>query len=155
MYYKNGELDPSLPPARAPKPIEIPIERSERAGTQLPPVQAAHASIPVEASVQENALSAEASRASIPVEVSVQETAPLKEKDVKVTDLEAAVAQDSALTVEERRRVLHEVREHLELLKEFEDVVPEEELKKRKRDLFLALPNAPPPFERKARFTGE
>ena len=153
MYYKNGELDPSLPPARAPKPIEIPIKRS--AGIQPPPAQAAHASIPVEAAVQENAPSAEASHASIPVEASLQESAPLKEEDVNVADLGAVVVQDSERIVEERRGVLHEVREYLELLKEFEDVVPEEELKKRKRELFLALPNAPPPFEHKARFTGE
>lgn len=155
MYYKNGELDPSLPPARPPKPIEIPIERSQWAGIKPPPARAAHANIPVVASLQDNAPTAEECHASIPVEASVKETAPLKEEAVNIADLEAVVAQDSDLTVEERREVLHEVREHLELLKEFEDVVPEEELKKRKRALFLALPNAPPPFERKARFVGE
>lgn len=155
MYYKNGELDPSLPPARAPKPIEIPTGRLERAGIQSPPAQAARANIPIVASVQENTPLAEASRASIPVEASVQETAPLKEEGVNDADLETVVAQGSKLTTQERFGVLHEVREHLELLKEFEDVVPEEELRKRKRELFLALPSVPPPFERKDRFTGE
>ena len=43
----------------------------------------------------------------------------------------------------ERRMALQEVREHLELLKEFEGVVSEEELASRKRELFLALPPAP------------
>lgn len=46
--------------------------------------------------------------------------------------------------VEDRRKVLQEVREHLELLKEFDGVISEEDLAKRKRELFLALPPAPP-----------
>jgi len=46
--------------------------------------------------------------------------------------------------VDDRRKVLQEVREHLDLLKEFEGVITDEELAKRKRDLFAALPPAPP-----------
>jgi hypothetical protein len=34
--------------------------------------------------------------------------------------------------------------EHLDLLKEFEGVISDEDLVKRKRELFLALPSAPP-----------
>lgn len=45
----------------------------------------------------------------------------------------------------ERQRLLSEVREHLDLLKEFEGVIPQEDLNERKRELFLALPPAPPP----------
>jgi hypothetical protein len=48
--------------------------------------------------------------------------------------------------VEDRRKVMQEVREHLELLKEFDGVISEEDLAKRKRELFLALPGAPPPM---------
>jgi hypothetical protein len=43
-----------------------------------------------------------------------------------------------------RRKLLQEVREHLELLQKFEGVIPEDELAQRKRELFLALPPAPP-----------
>lgn len=46
--------------------------------------------------------------------------------------------------LEDRRKVMQEVREHLDLLKEFEGVICEEDLAKRKRELFLALPGAPP-----------
>lgn len=46
--------------------------------------------------------------------------------------------------VEERRKVLAEVKEHLDLLKEFEGAISEEEIVERKRQLFLALPAAPP-----------
>jgi hypothetical protein len=87
------------------------------------------------------------------VKASVAEKTPSKELGhANVAPLKAAaVAQDSELTTEKRRVVLNEVREHLELLKEFEGVVPEEELKKRKLALFFALPDAPPPFERSAK----
>ena len=45
---------------------------------------------------------------------------------------------------EERRQILHEVRLHLDLLKEFEGIIPAETLNKRKRELFAAVPSAPP-----------
>ncbi|GAX11275.1 hypothetical protein FisN_7Lh374 [Fistulifera solaris] len=44
---------------------------------------------------------------------------------------------------EEKRLTVQEVREHLELLKEFEGVIPDEEIAQRKRDLFLSLPTVP------------
>jgi len=47
---------------------------------------------------------------------------------------------------EERRKLLQEVKDHLALLKEFEDIAGEEEILKRRRDLFAALPPIPPPY---------
>ncbi len=44
---------------------------------------------------------------------------------------------------EEKRLTVQEVREHLELLKEFEGIIPDEEIAQRKRDLFLSLPKVP------------
>lgn len=49
------------------------------------------------------------------------------------------------LTDEERRALLKEVKDHTELLKEFEGVIPAEELAKRKRELYAALPPVPSP----------
>lgn len=46
--------------------------------------------------------------------------------------------------VDDRLKVLQEVREHLDLLKEFEGIISVEDLSKRKRELFMALPPAPP-----------
>ena len=43
-----------------------------------------------------------------------------------------------------RRFMLEEVREHLNLLREFKDVVPDAELNERKRELFKCLPPPPP-----------
>lgn len=66
--------------------------------------------------------------------------------DDQVLDVEAILAEtNSKQPNEERRLMLKEVREHLDLLKEFEGVISEEELLRRKRELFLALPPAPPP----------
>ena len=47
--------------------------------------------------------------------------------------------------LDQRRKLLQEVREHLDLLKEVEGVISEEDLAERKRNLFMALPPAPPP----------
>lgn len=46
----------------------------------------------------------------------------------------------------ERRAMLKEVKDHTELLKEFEGVIPDEELANRKRALYAALPPVPSPF---------
>jgi hypothetical protein len=70
------------------------------------------------------------------------ETATMGSADVPAAD--SATAADPE--ADERRRLLREVKEHLEILKEFEGVVPADELAQRKRALFLALPPAPPPL---------
>jgi len=48
-----------------------------------------------------------------------------------------------------RRSMLQEVREHLNLLKDFEDVVSDAELNERKKDLFKCLPPPPPSMSTK------
>jgi hypothetical protein len=47
---------------------------------------------------------------------------------------------------DERRKLLAEVREHLDILKEFEGVIDDTEIARRKRALFASLPSAPAPF---------
>lgn len=47
---------------------------------------------------------------------------------------------------DERRAMLKEVKDHTELLKEFEGIIPDEELVLRKRALYAALPPVPAPF---------
>ena len=46
-----------------------------------------------------------------------------------------------------RREVLREVKDHMELLNQFEGLIDSEIIKKRKRALFLSLPPPPPPYE--------
>jgi len=45
-----------------------------------------------------------------------------------------------------RRGMLQEIRLHMDLLKDFEGIIPESELQARKRRLFSAMPDAPPPL---------
>jgi len=48
-----------------------------------------------------------------------------------------------------RRELLREVKDHMELLSQFEGIIDSETIKKRKRALFLSLPRPPPPNEKK------
>jgi len=57
----------------------------------------------------------------------------------------ATILEARQQAAELRRGMLKEVRLHLDLLKEFEGLIPEADLQARKRRLFLALPQAPPP----------
>eukprot|EP00538_Stauroneis_constricta_P009014 CAMPEP_0119550724 /NCGR_PEP_ID=MMETSP1352-20130426/4187_1 /TAXON_ID=265584 /ORGANISM="Stauroneis constricta, Strain CCMP1120" /LENGTH=381 /DNA_ID=CAMNT_0007596669 /DNA_START=97 /DNA_END=1242 /DNA_ORIENTATION=- len=63
--------------------------------------------------------------------------------DATDSDIAAIIAASDV--GESRRALLQEVREHLDLLKEFEGVISDEEMKKRKHALFMALPDTPPP----------
>jgi len=47
----------------------------------------------------------------------------------------------------ERRLILEEIKQHMELLDKFGGVVPSDVIKKRKRDLFDLLPPVPPSFQ--------
>lgn len=56
-----------------------------------------------------------------------------------------SLANMDVLSDEERRAMLKEVKDHTELLRDFEGVIPDEELLQRKRALYAALPPIPPP----------
>jgi hypothetical protein len=58
-------------------------------------------------------------------------------------------AKSVALTNEERRAILKEVKDHTKLLREFVGIIPDDELAKRKRALYAALPPVPPPAGKK------
>lgn len=53
------------------------------------------------------------------------------------------VKTEQELSAEERRALLEEVRGHLEILKQFEGIIPEEDLIARKAELFKVLPKIP------------
>jgi hypothetical protein len=48
-----------------------------------------------------------------------------------------------------RCTMLKEVRLHMDLLKDFEGIIPATEIEARKRQLFSAMPDAPPPLEKR------
>jgi hypothetical protein len=114
MYYSGGKLDPNFPLPVAPKEIVVPAEKP-KGGSQ-------------------------------PFFIAMNkagDNAPNGHRET-VKDSETAADVGGDQQPEERRMVLKEVREHLELLKEFDGVISQDELNKRKRDLFMALPPAPP-----------
>ncbi|CAB9524464.1 expressed unknown protein [Seminavis robusta] len=125
LYYKFSEPDPDFPPAKPAIPIVVPAEK--------PPKMDPQASF----LVHNNA-----------TKVPLAASSPLRmPNQSKLTFVGGALAAPDPIA--ERSRVLKEVRDHLDLLKEFEGVIPEEDIQSRKRELFDALPPAPPPFEGK------
>jgi len=61
---------------------------------------------------------------------------------VKIENTPLATKTDKVDT-ELRKKIVHEIKEQLELLKQFEDVISEDELKKKKQELFSSLPVIP------------
>uniref|UniRef100_A0A7S3P449 Uncharacterized protein n=1 Tax=Amphora coffeiformis TaxID=265554 RepID=A0A7S3P449_9STRA len=115
LYYNGDKPDPTFPAPMPPRPLKVPQERPKGDG-------------------MEGAIK---SPKGTMTNMSVLPMAPY-----------AAGGMVSVPTVdplEQRRKILTEVREHLDLLKEFEGIISEEDLAQRKRDLFKALPPAPPP----------
>ena len=82
----------------------------------------------------------------------VKPASPLRESSSK--SVNKGIYKSSAgesfgddLSEVERRQILQEVRQHLDILKELEGVISEEEMAKRKSELFAALPPLPPPSD--------
>jgi hypothetical protein len=129
MYYNGTELDPTFPPPNPPKEIYIATEKpsSMMSATSGPvTIQIVPTSAPPASGAGNGSI-----------------------VDDKVDTKPAAVAKNTGSTADDRRRMLQEVRDHLDLLKEFEGLIPAEEYARRKRELFLAMPPAPPPHSSK------
>ena len=114
LYYRFENLDPDFPAPISPRDVIIPLERPKT-------------STKTNVKINMNSSSSISGK-------------PDNTVDASLTEPHIDVAE---LFGEDRRKMLQEVREHLELLKEFEGVVSEEEIAKRKRELFAALPPAP------------
>lgn len=123
IYYSQGELDPTFPEPRPPKEMFVPTQRHDPA-----PVRRT-----VTAHVRPMAPSSPHQASLVPQHraISVAQT---------TENVTASGGARGQLTADQRRNALKEVREHLDILKEFEGVISPEELAQRKRELFLALP---------------
>lgn len=120
LYYEGDKLDPDFPTSQLCPDMTIPRERPSKKDLAFAPHQ----------SGKDSARGAAA------------------HDDTDELDV-AAILGETGKPSEERRQLIKEVRDHLDLLKEFEGTVSEEEIAKRKRDLFLALPAAPAPAAKK------
>lgn len=127
LYYRGDRLDPSFPAAVPPREIVVPAEK---------PKPDSSAPYYIQMNNKKTGVGAPAPAADLKDSHHHQD-----DGDEPHLDMAALIGGDP---VEDRRKVLKEVREHLDLLKEFEGVISDEDLVKRKRELFLALPSAPP-----------
>ena len=123
VSFAGDKLDPDLPPPTLPVPIVVPTQRPSANG------QNGHF-------LYNNAVPA-AGGSILPNSVVGQKREPPSAGEEDVSSETGPAAQ--------RQRILKEVRDHLELLKQFDGVIPVEEINRRKHELFLALPPAPPP----------
>lgn len=122
MYYEKGELNTNLPPARDPDPNRV-VPNKKPPNGEYPPGANMRGGDDDDESGEEGAKKGATTRRSS------------TEKGSKTKALTSPA--------DERRALLQEVREHLELLKEFEGVISPAEMSKRKKDLFMSLPSAP------------
>jgi len=131
IYFRGDELDPTFPVPQPPRKIVVPAEKPSY-GAMKPHYIAVPGGV---SDMKENAGHLEEEKETEEA-VTVPATTVAANESTKVA---------ISCPVENRRKILAEVREHLELLKEFEGIIPDDDIKKRKCELFLALPQAPPP----------
>jgi len=163
MYYHGANLRTDLPAPKPPKQIVVPANKPDK---KVVAGQSPLVSGTVGAPTGSGTATGNSGSHYLAVggtegsgEITTAAAAGGTSGDINDAELEAIVNQgqgaigSSKTTAstygktphDERRLLLQEVREHLDLLKEFEGVIAPEELNKRKRELFLALPSAPPP----------
>lgn len=142
MFYRGVSLNPDLPPAEPPKPVLVPQERPAKHEPTT-----GHAANPTGGVQQATTIIGEHASAAAAMTLP---HAVAKEHDLNEAELESIVRPTVPVPsanpeVDRRRALLDEVRVHMDLLKEFEGIISEDELKSRKRELFMAMPSAPPP----------
>jgi hypothetical protein len=170
LYYHYDVLDPTFPDARSPRDLIVPSVRPEKPIAPLPATSppraaattataASTAEVPPVTTSFHSAAAAAAAITAAPLP-GVSSSSELSPNGIGMAPLfggEAAIGSSSSTTTsaspstasaalprgiaEERRRLMEEVRAHLDLLKEFEGAVPESEINQRKRELFAILPS--------------
>lgn len=125
LYYKGDDLDPDFPASTICPDMQLPQEPPRKTRSSVNPT------IATPPRAGDRPFSAKA------------KLTPNAEADEPAIDV-AAILGEIDKPAQERRLQLQEVRQHLDLLKEFEGAISEEELTRRKRELFLSLPPAPP-----------
>jgi len=135
LYYRGDQLDTTFPVPRPPKIIYVATEKPiTTAAALLAPVAGPP---PLSNTTMPTLMIA---NKSVDEQVDGKDRS---ESGDKVNDKDGEVKSES------RMLLLEEVRQHLDILKEFEGVIPEEDLSRRKRELFLAMPSAPPPHSKR------
>lgn len=129
MYYRGAELDPDLPPPAPTIPIVVPTQRPTASG------DTGHFIYPNGGP--------NSTATGMPGPNLNNMGAQMLDHDTD--DGAGMVSAGKAGKAQHRQNLLKEVRDHLDILRSFEGIIPAEEVNRRKRELFLALPPAPPP----------
>lgn len=131
LYYKGELLDPDFPDPVPPKNIVVPAlmpkERTSIFKSEMDDGESNNTRTPSTVGGRKSAVG---------VLVAGSESMP----NTLHPSIQAPNPSD------ERRKQLEEIRAHLDLLKEFEDLIGEEEMQDRKQQLFAAMPPIPPTF---------
>ena len=130
IYYSKEAVDPSFPAAVSPRPIVVPSERPPMSEVKKQPRQI----LPQPVGMVPAAAAAAVAAAAVASPTAGFTTPPAGMQH----------PPSAFPPADDRMTLLLEVRQHLDLLKEFEGVISTEDLAQRKRELFLALPPAPP-----------
>mmetsp|Transcript_14629 Transcript_14629/g.14108 ORF Transcript_14629/g.14108 Transcript_14629/m.14108 type:complete len:333 (-) Transcript_14629:83-1081(-) len=123
LFYDKGEMNPHLPSARDPDPNRV-VPNKKPIGGEYPPGASSK-------DEDDNSIGRKA------------KSNGKENLDAKISKHKPDTATRPKTEADERRALLQEVREHLELLKEFEGIIPATEMSKRKKELFMSLPSAP------------
>ena len=131
LYYDGDKLDPKFPAPTLCANMSIPTDPPKRRGRSLKGAGVDTVGI---------------APGGMPAKTGVVATvASVDEADEHAIDMAAILGGGTDKPAEDRRQLLQEVRQHLDILKEFEGVISEEEIARRKRELFQSLPPAPNP----------
>ena len=171
MYYRKGEPDPDFP---RPREREIVVPKEKPQGGLESYGMASYASASATANMNGNSTNTNTRRVGSTLK-SLAGTITLAESPLIVAAGQKASAAGTGVesnlplengagnhqlydssgeivTLEHRREkrrrdLLKEVKDHMELLTQFEGIIDSDTIKKRKRELFLSLPPPPPPYQ--------
>lgn len=172
MYYRKGELDPDFPKPRE-REIVVPKEKPQ-GGLEsygmgsYPSASASAASITNDSTsngsrrvgsklrslagtitLTESPLIVAAGQKASTAGTGVQTNLPLTNGagNHRSYDSSEDIVTSEHRREKRRRDLLREVKDHMELLTQFEGIIDSDTIKKRKRELFLSLPPPPPPHK--------
>lgn len=126
MFYSGEDVDPDLPPARDPNPNRVVPNKKPAVYPPDPTMGSGRGGSDYDSDGSHHLR-------SYADEITGGGSGKKRGRKGKRGELDA----------DGRRAMLKEVRDHLEILREFEGVIPADELNKRKRELFMSLPPAP------------
>jgi len=165
LYYLNGQLNPNFPDPNPPKTILVATKKPARmmkknnknnnrmAGLKAEPM--AHAAVAGgggddDGEDEEDEMDGENDDDAMDEDHTTTDDCGVEEEDEEANTKPSPKkpagkggGKIAAGPLRRRKMLLDEVREHLDLLKEFEGAIPPEEIEERKRQLFYRLPLPP------------